>query len=151
MNTLRMPAEWEKHEATWVAWPHETTDWPGKFLTVQWIYGEIVRHLSRVERVRILVQDPDQGDRVRKLLRKCGVQLGAIELFPIVTDRSWTRDFCPIFVEDEGARQVMLNWKFNAWAKYPNFAYDDAVTPHLQTALTLPMCTPELGSPRIVL
>ena len=52
-----MPAEWEKHEATWLAWPHEITDWPGKFAPIQWVYSEIVRHLSRTEKVRILVEE----------------------------------------------------------------------------------------------
>ncbi len=150
-NCFRMPAEWEKHEATWLAWPHESTDWPGKFLTVQWIYGEIVRHLSRVEKVRILVQNPDHGERVRKLLHRCGAQLNAVELFPILTNRSWTRDFCPIFVHDGVGKPVMLNWKFNGWAKYPNSAYDDAVTTHLHAALGLPMCTPEHESEQVVL
>ena len=52
-----MPAEWEPHEATWIAWPHNREDWPGRFPPVPWVYGEIVRKLSRVEKVRILVED----------------------------------------------------------------------------------------------
>jgi len=51
----RMPAEWEPHAATWLAWPHEKTDWPGKFAPIPWVYADIVRRLSQVERVRILV------------------------------------------------------------------------------------------------
>lgn len=146
-----MPAEWEKHEATWLAWPHETTDWPRKFLTIQWIYGEIVRHLSRVEKVRILVQNRDVGERVRKLLQKCGADMNAIEFFPLETDRSWTRDFCPVFVRDELGDLKMLNWQFNGWAKYTNSAYDDAVTPCLHEKLGIPMITPEYKGKRIVL
>ncbi len=146
-----MPAEWEKHAATWLAWPHETTDWPGKFHTVQWVYGEIVRHLSRVEKVRILVQNPDYGERARKLLQKCGAELAAVEFFPIETDRSWTRDFCPIFVHDETQNLGMLNWHFNGWAKYPNWAYDDSVTPKLQPLLNVPVWTPEHDGKRVVL
>jgi agmatine deiminase len=52
---FRMPAEWELHEATWLAWPHERTDWPGKFAPIPWAYAEIVRHLANVERVRLIV------------------------------------------------------------------------------------------------
>lgn len=148
---LHMPAEWDKHEATWLAWPHETTDWPGKFPTVQWVYGEIVRHLSRVEKVRILVRDAEHGERVRTLLKKCHVEMAAVEFFPIQTDRSWTRDFCPIFVRDGTGTLGMLNWKFNGWAKYPNAAYDDAVTEKLQPLLRLPMWTPLRDGKRIVL
>ena len=52
-----MPAEWEPHQATWIAWPHNRSDWPGKFATIPWVYAEIVRNLARVERVNILVND----------------------------------------------------------------------------------------------
>jgi agmatine deiminase len=148
---LHMPAEWERHEATWLAWPHEKTDWPGKFLTVQWIYGEIVRHLSRVEDVRILVQDPDHAEKVRKLLQKCDAHLDAVEFFAIRTDRSWTRDFCPIFVRDGAGTLGMLDWKFNGWAKYANSANDNAVTTQLQPFLNLPVWTPRCNAKRIVL
>ncbi|HWQ92409.1 MAG TPA: agmatine deiminase family protein, partial [Clostridia bacterium] len=38
-----MPAEWERHEATWLGWPHNPTDWPDKVDTIRWVYGEMVR------------------------------------------------------------------------------------------------------------
>src|SRR3974390_2446822 len=53
----RMPAEWEPHAATWIAWPNNRTDWPGKFASIPWVYAEIVRNLARVERVNILVNN----------------------------------------------------------------------------------------------
>src|SRR6478736_10505149 len=92
---FRMPAEWEGHEATWLAWPHEKTDWPGKFTPIPWVYGEIVRHLSEVEKVCILIENVDAEQKARRVLRKTNAQLGAIEFFHYPTDRSWTRDFCP--------------------------------------------------------
>ena len=125
---FRMPAEWERHEATWIAWPHEATDWPGKFAPIAWVYGEIVRHLSRVERVRILVQDGASERRIRGVLKKSGADLDAVDFFPIKTDRSWTRDYCPIFVTNADGRRGVLNWRFNGWAKYGNHRADDAVT-----------------------
>ncbi len=67
---FRMPAEWEPHEATWLAWPHENTDWPGKFTPIPWVYGEIVRHLSRVEKVRILIDDAEAERKARRVLRR---------------------------------------------------------------------------------
>ena len=148
---FRMPAEWEPHEATWLAWPHEKSDWPGKFSPIAWVYGEIVRHLSRVERVRILVQNPDVEEKARKVLRKSGAQLTAVDFFQIATDRSWTRDFCPIFVKNEAGERVLLNWRFNGWAKYANAEHDDAVTARLAEPLGLPMLTPERNGERIVL
>jgi len=123
-----MPAEWEPHEATWLAWPHEKSDWPGKFAPIPWLYGEIVRHLARVERVRILVQDRDAEESVRKLLKKCHAELAAVEFFHHSTNRSWTRDYCPLFVKNQSGEIAATHWRFNGWAKYDN-CKDDARTP----------------------
>jgi len=123
-----MPAEWEPHEATWLAWPHEKSDWPGKFAPIPWLYGEIVRHLARVERVRILVQDRNAEEGVRKILKKCHADLAAVEFFHHATNRSWTRDYCPLFVKDKAGEIAASHWRFNGWAKYGN-SRDDARTP----------------------
>jgi len=120
---LRMPSEWEPHARTWLAWPHEKSDWPGKFEPIPWLYGEIVRHLARVERVCIITEDEN---RVRKILHKCHADLNAVEFFPHPTNRSWTRDYCPLFVK--ASREVAItHWRFNGWAKYDNFEHDSAV------------------------
>src|SRR6478672_678022 len=124
----RMPAEWEPHEATWLAWPHEKSDWPGKFAPIPWLYGEIVRQLARVERVRILVQDRDAEEGVRKILKKCHAGLAAVEFFHHPTNRSWTRDYCPLFVANSAGEVAATHWRFNGWAKYDN-CRDDARTP----------------------
>lgn len=126
--SLRMPAEWEPHEATWLAWPHEKTDWPGKFAPIPWLYGEIVRHLARVERVRILVQDREAEAAVRKILKKCHADLNAVEFFHHPTNRSWTRDYCPLFVKGTDGQVAATHWRFNGWAKYDN-CREDARTP----------------------
>src|SRR3984957_2414434 len=76
---FRMPAEWETHSATWLAWPHEKTDWPGKFAPIPWVYADIVRHLSQVERVRILVASAEVERAVRGILKKVGANLSAVE------------------------------------------------------------------------
>ena len=102
----RMPAEWEPHEATWLAWPHERTDWPGKFAPVPWIYADIVRHLARVERVRILVQDRAEERAARRILEKSGAELAAVEFFIAPTNRGWIRDFGAIFVKRCGGAHV---------------------------------------------
>ncbi len=93
-----MPAEWEPHEATWLGWPHELTDWPGKFSPIPWAFAEIVRHLARVERVFLIVQDRAAEARVKAILRKSGAALDAITFFRIPTDRGWMRDSGPIAV-----------------------------------------------------
>jgi agmatine deiminase len=146
-----MPAEWEKHRATWLAWPHESSDWPGKFETVPWIYGEIIRHMARVEKVCILVQDAETELYVHGVLENCHVNLDAVEFFQIPTDRSWTRDFCPIFVRDKQNQPHVLNWHFNGWAKYSNWQRDDAVTEVIAPRIGVPIATPEFDGKRIVL
>ena len=125
---FRMPAEWEPHKATWLAWPHEKSDWPGKFAPIPWLYGEIVRHLARVERVRILVADERAERKVRKILKTCHVNMAAVEFFHHPTNRSWTRDYCPLFVKNKSAVAI-THWRFNGWAKYANYELDSQV-PH---------------------
>ena len=63
-----MPAEWEKHDATWIAWPHQEPDWPGKLAPIPWVYAEIVRALSDYDRVEILCHDATIGDNASTLL-----------------------------------------------------------------------------------
>jgi agmatine deiminase len=95
---FRMPAEWEPHEATWIGWPHNLSDWPGKFTPVPWVYGEIVRKLAPGELVRVLVNNRQHEARARKVLGRVGVDLVRVEFFRVPTNRGWTRDFGPIFV-----------------------------------------------------
>lgn len=141
---FRMPAEWEPHEATWLAWPHEKSDWPGKFAPIPWLYGEIVRLLARVERVRILVEHLDAEHGVRRILKKCGVNLHAVEFFHHRTNRSWTRDFCPLFVKNRKGEVAITDWEFNGWAKYGNFADDNAAPHAIATALGMRRFEPGL-------
>ena len=131
----RMPAEWEPHAATWLAWPHERTDWPGKFSTIPWVYAEVVRHLVPGEHVRILVGDATIERRAYTVLRRVGVDLDRVDFFRVPTDRSWTRDFCPLFVRSADGDVALTNWKFNGWAKYPNWRRDDAVPDRLARRL----------------
>jgi len=134
--TVRLPAEWEPHEATWLAWPHERTDWPGKFEPVPWVYGEVVRWLSQVERVRILVRREDIKE-ARRVLSLSGARMDAVEFFACDTDRSWTRDTCPIFVEAENGIAA-THWRFNAWAKYDNWRRDAGVPAIVARRLRMP-------------
>ena len=124
---FRMPAEWEPHEATWIAWPHNRDDWPGRFAPIPWVYAEIVRKLAHVERVRILVQDRAAEEARAPILRKAGANLAAVEFFHAPTDRGWTRDYCPLFVKNRAGEVALTNWRFNAWAKYDDWMNDAAI------------------------
>jgi agmatine deiminase len=149
--SFAMPAEWAQHEATWLAWPHEKSDWPGKFHPVQWVYSEIVRHLSTVERVRILVENEDEAARIKRILKKSHARLEAVDLYPIKTNRSWTRDYCPIFVRNHAGEKAVLNWRFNGWAKYDDWQADDSVTMQLVRQFGWRSWTPEMEGRRVVL
>jgi agmatine deiminase len=133
-----MPAEWEPHEATWLTWPHEKSDWPGKFAPIPWLYGEIVRHLARVERVRILVQDAAEQRSALSVLKKCHVDLNAIEFHLHATDRSWIRDYGPIFVKRTSGEVAIARWRFNGWAKYNNWRNDARVPEAIARKFKIP-------------
>ena len=89
---LRMPAEWEPHDATWLAWPHHRDDWPGKFEPIPWVYGEIIRHLARHERVELIVNDAASEKRARKVLDRANALSDDIHFHRWPTNRIWTRD-----------------------------------------------------------
>ena len=74
----RMPAEWEPHAATWIAWPHQRDDWPGKFEPIPWVYVEIVRLLHTSERVRVLAREEEEA-QAREMLARAGVDLTSPE------------------------------------------------------------------------
>ena len=130
-----MPAEWEPHEATWIAWPHNRSDWPGRFAPIPWVYGEIVRKLSCLEGVRILVEDPKLQQQATRVLSKVGARMSAVEFFPCPTDRAWTRDYGPLFVKNKAGDIALTRWRFNAWAKYDDFERDQRVAEFLASRL----------------
>ncbi|MGP8268949.1 MAG: agmatine/peptidylarginine deiminase [Terracidiphilus sp.] len=138
----RMPAEWERHEATWLAWPHNPEDWPGKFQVIPWVYAEIVRLLAARERVQILVEDAKAQRRVDGILERAGANLDRVSFHLWPTNRSWTRDSGPIFVRNAAGQVGLINWRFNAWAKYSNWQLDDKVPGRVAKLLGLPEWKP---------
>jgi agmatine deiminase len=143
----RMPAEWEPHAATWIAWPHNPEDWPNKFQPIPWVYAEIVRHLSRVEDVHILVNDLAAERRATSILRRGGANLARLHFHHWPTDRVWLRDSGPIFVKTAQGDLAVTNWKFNAWAKYDNWRRDDQIPHHVARLYNLPEIKPEVPPP----
>lgn len=123
----RMPAEWEKHEATWIAWPHHEPDWPGKLAPIPWVYAEIVRALSSAERVEILCHDETVAHNARTLLEAHAVRGTQYRLHTVPNDRVWVRDSAPTGVVRADGRVELINWGFNGWAKYENYKKDAEV------------------------
>jgi agmatine deiminase len=129
----RLPAEWEPHAATWLIWPHNPKDWPGKFTPIPWVYAEIVRHLSESEPVNILVSSERAEKSIRRVLGRAGADLSAVSFVEIATNRSWARDSFPAFVH-EGAENstAMVDFRFTGWAKYPDHANDDGIPERIE-------------------
>ena len=126
MIKYHFPAEWEPHEATWIGWPHNNNDWPGKFASIKWVYAEIVKYISRGEKVRILVQSKNEKLKAEKILKSVDVDLSNIEFFIKKTNRGWLRDSSPFFVK-ENIKLTAIYFKFNSWAKYNDYKLDDTI------------------------
>lgn len=120
----RMPAEWETHAATWIAWPHHEPDWPGKLAPIPWVYAEIVRALSQHERVEILCHNESVAENARLLLAAHGVSGDTYRLHIAENDRVWLRDSAPTAVIRSDNKVELINWGFNGWAKYDNYSKD---------------------------
>ena len=147
----RMPAEWEPHEGTWLGWPHEKSDWPGKFAPIPYVYGKIIARLSRHERVHILVSTPEEGKLAERLARREGAVMANVDCHLCPTDRSWVRDTAPIFTVNGAGGLCATDWHFNGWAKYSNWQLDDKVPAFIATLLKCKRVVPKAGGKRFVL
>jgi len=141
-TTWRMPAEWEPHEGTWLAWPHEKSDWPGKFGPIPHFYGKLIAKLTRHEIVHLVCADQRAVKAALKAARQEHANLAALDIHLAPTDRSWLRDTAPIFVKSNTGKLKITDWHFNGWAKYDNWQHDDALPGYVATKLKLPIVTP---------
>jgi agmatine deiminase len=145
----RMPAEWARHAATFIAWPHNESDWPGKLAPIRWVYGEFVRLLAAHERVRILVADDAVAAEAQETLTLAGAPANW-DLLRVPTNRSWTRDTGPLFIDDGGTKRA-THWRFNAWAKYDDWQLDARVAPAIAEAAGVPCVRVEAHGAQVVL
>jgi agmatine deiminase len=174
-----MPAEWAPHESTWLAWPHFRGDWPGKFDPIPWVYAEIIRNLTRHERVDLIVTNAEAEKRVRKTLQLANALGKNIRFHRWSTNRVWTRDSGCTFVcpsgGNESSRQPnsgplvnggsgvtgrstqnsdrlgAVKWRFNAWAKYPNYRHDEKIGSLIAQAANAPEIRAHHQDARVVL
>jgi agmatine deiminase len=140
-SSWRMPAEWTPHQATWLAFPHNVSDWPGRFGPIPWVYGDIVKKLTAGERVELLVNDATQETKARRVFVHMGVDLDRVSFRRFPTNRIWARDMGPIFVRDDGGtgKVAIARFRFNAWAKYPDWKRDDQIPERAAAKLKLPL------------
>jgi agmatine deiminase len=162
----RMPAEWEPHAATWLAWPHFRGDWPGKFEPIPWVYAEIIRNLAKHERVELIVNNAAAGRQARRVLERGDSFSPNIRFHRWATNRIWMRDSgCiflssqPGFVRTDGqgrksqdaVRGLAVKFRFNAWAKYSNWRHDEKIGSLMAKAAHAGEVQPLSGGKRIVL
>ena len=150
----RMPAEWEPQRATWLAWPHNRTDWPGKFEPIPYVYAEIVRQLVHATSVEIIVKDAKAEAQAKQILSDANIWPNwelTIHFHQWPTNRGWLRDSGPIFVKNSQGELAITNWKFNAWAKYDNWRRDDQIPQHVAKLYAMTEFRPEVEDHRLVL
>lgn len=138
-----MPAEWQPHSSTWITWPHRTSDWPGRFAPIPWVYAEIAKKVSAGEKLRVLVNSAGHEKRALQIMRRAGMDPARLEFFRFPTNRGWTRDYGPIFVcrdkNRRGKPLAIARFRFNGWARYPDWKLDDAAPEKAARALGLPL------------
>lgn len=147
---LRMPAEWEPHAATWLAFPHLASDWPGKLAPAQWAFVEFLRKVQERETVRLLVRNEAEAKRARSDLQRAGGDPDRLDVHRCRTDRAWLRDTGPTFVTSTVRRSAVC-WKFDAWGKYSNWQSDAEVSGYIAEACEAPALYPQVGKRRVVL
>ena len=149
-ENLRMPAEWEEQKSTWIAWPHNKKDWPNKFDFIPEIFAEIISHISKGQKVNILIENNVLKKRAILILKNFKVNFSNIKFSLCKTDRAWLRDSFPIFVKNKN-KKILLNWKFNSWAKYKNFKKDNSIINKVKKVLKLQSISPVFNRRKVVL
>jgi len=146
------PAEWEQHECSWISWPHHEPDWPGKLEAVKWAYVELVRLIGSSEHVHVLCNSGSLLAEANEMLTRSGISDSLYSLHVLPTDRTWLRDSGPTAVRDQNGKISLVNWAFNAWAKYDNYQQDVKVPVRVAEVNKLPLIAAKRndGSPFVL-
>ena len=147
----RMPAEWEKQESTWVAWPHNKKDWPNKFELIPDIFAQIIAKISKFQKVNILIENKNLKKKIYLILKNYLANTKNINYTICKTNRAWLRDSFPIFVKNKLNQKVLIDWGFNSWAKYKNFNHDNKIGIKIKKFLNLDSVRPKFKNRRIIL
>jgi len=139
------PAEFARHRATWLSWPHKEASWPDKIHTIFPYYAQFIKELTKSERVCINVIDGTMKSFAMGHLVEAGVDLSKVDFFFHPTNDAWCRDHGPAFLINEKAeqRKIIVDWDYNAWGgKYPPHDLDDNIPTLVGQALNLPVVYP---------
>ena len=146
-----MPAEWERQQSTLIGWPYNKNDWPGKFNNIPKIFAKIISKITKSQEVNLLIKNHKSKNIIKKLLRKNNARIRNIKFLTCETDRVWMRDTGPIFVKDKKNLNILLNWKFNGWAKYKNYRVDNKVNLRIKNHYKGNFISPKYNKKSIVL
>jgi agmatine deiminase len=139
------PAEFARHEATWLSWPHKEASWPGKIQSIYPNYSRFVKELAAGEKVRINVNDEAMQAAAEQHLAAAGVNRSNVEFFLHPTNDAWCRDHGPAFLinPDAAQKKIIIDWNYNAWGdKYPPYDLDDVIPTRIGKALGIPVYHP---------
>ncbi len=139
------PAEFAKHEATWLSWPHKEASWPGKIKTIFPVYAQFIKLLAEGEQVNINVVDERMKQNALNYLAKISADLSRIKFFMHPTNDAWCRDHGPAFLVNPKAEQkkIIIDWGYNAWGgKYPPFDLDDVIPTLISRHYNIPVAYP---------
>lgn len=139
------PAEFAKHDATWLSWPHKEASWPGKIDTIYPVYAEFIKLLAEGERVNINVVDEKMKQKALQHLQRTNADLSKIEFFMHPTNDAWCRDHGPAFLvnPDAAQKKIVVDWGYNAWGgKYPPFDLDDNIPTLIAKHYDIPVVYP---------
>jgi agmatine deiminase len=131
----RMPAEWHRHIATWLAWPKDPETWPDRVPQVQGIFLKMMAALTPGETVNLLVDDEETARAVRSRCTFPGAENICFHRIPTID--SWIRDYGPNFLVSDNGGLAYNDWVFNAWGnKYEELKKDDSIPARLESLLT---------------
>lgn len=139
-----MPAEWERHDAVWLAWPHDPITFPSRVEKVEKTYGEIIKALQGSEKVNLLVKDSTMKNKAQGILEQCSVNPDDIVFHIYDYADVWFRDYGPIFLVDKkNGGLAMSHWIYNAWGrKYESLMKDTHIPEFINRNMNIPYFTP---------
>ena len=141
---FHFPAEFAKHTATWLSWPHKEASWPGKIETIYPRYAEFIKRVAEGERVNINVANEAMIKKATRYLNEAGADLTNIQFFEHPTNDAWCRDHGPAFLINPTTKTKMIvDWGYNAWGgKYPPFDLDDVIPTLIAKHYNIPVVEP---------
>ena len=141
---FHFPAEFAKHDAMWLSWPHKEESWPGKIASIYPSYTEFIKIVALTEKVCINVVDEKMKNSAIKMLHLAGANMDQVQFFMHPTNDAWCRDHGPSFLMNKNTNsKAIIDWNINAWGgKYPPYDLDDVIPTKIAQALQLPFFNP---------